>query len=40
MEIFMIFYSKMVILNNGAKTNMIIIRTMHAYPLEMLDLSI
>ena len=32
MAIFMKFYSKMVILKNGAKTNIIIMLTMHAYP--------
>ena len=33
MEIFMRFYSKMAILNNGTNTNMIIILKIHAYPL-------
>ena len=32
MAIFMRFYPKMVILKNGAKTNMIIMLPMHAYP--------
>ena len=38
MAIFMIFYSKMVILNNGANTNMIRIMPMYAYPLVTLGL--
>ena len=33
MAIFMIFYSKMVILNNGTKTNMIRMLPIYAYPL-------
>ena len=40
MAIFMRFYSKMVILNNGAKTNMIIMLPMHAYPLATSDLGL
>ena len=38
MAIFMIFYSNMVILKNGANTNMIRIMPMHAYPLVTLGL--
>ena len=38
MAIFMVFYSDMVILKNGANTNMIRILTIYAHPLVMLGL--
>ena len=37
MEIFMRFYLKMEVLKNSAKTNMIRMPLMHAYPQEKLD---
>ena len=40
MTIFMRFYSKMEILNNGAKTNMTRILPMHAYPPATSDLGL
>ena len=40
MEVFMIFYLKMVILNNGSKTNTIRMLPMHAYPSATLDLGL
>ena len=40
MATFMIFYSKMVILKNGAKTNMIRILPMHAYESATSDLGL
>ena len=38
METFMILYSKMVILNNGAKKNMMRMLSMYAYPSATSDL--
>ena len=40
MDIFIRFYSKMAIMNNGAKTNMIRMLQIHAYPLAMSDLGL
>ena len=40
MAIFMRFYSKMVILKNGAKNNMIRMLPMHAYLSATLDLGL
>ena len=40
MAIFIILYSNMAILKNGAKTNVIIMLLMHAYPLATSDLGL